>query len=157
MSGTISKELQSYLKTIESESRDAIIEGYFHVDYVIDAFKKGEKHGGQKALDNLRYKFTRASTQMFLYGIDLIQKLSESGFKTENFFVNPFSFKFLVVTALENTYSEDFIDLFFETATELEERFMQEFDIQAHYLFVQDEGLNSSEILADGFIQTTHG
>lgn len=94
MSIVISKDLQNYLKTIETESKDVLIDGYFHVDYVIDAFKKGEENGGQKALEDLKNKFTRASTQMFLYGIDLISRLEEEGFTSEDFYVNPFAFKF---------------------------------------------------------------
>ena len=106
MSGAVSKDLQNYLKTIEEESKDSIRDGYFHVDYVIDAFQKGEENGKEKALENLKNKFTRASTQMFLYGIDLIRKLEEEGFNTKDFFVNPFAFKLLIVTQLENTFNE---------------------------------------------------
>lgn len=43
MSSVISKDLQNYLKTIETESKEVLIDGYFHVDYVIDAFQKEKK------------------------------------------------------------------------------------------------------------------
>ena len=95
MSSVISKDLQNYLKTIETESKDVLIDGYFHVDYVIDAFKKGEENGGQKALENLKNKFTRASTQMFLYGIDLIRRLEEFNFVSTDFSK---LFEFIVMT-----------------------------------------------------------
>lgn len=156
MSSTISKELQNYLKTIETEAKDVLAEGYFHVDYVIDAFQKGEEKGGKKALDNLKNKFTRASTQMFLYGIDLIRKLDENGYNTENFFVNPFAFKFLIVVKLEYTYDEYFIDKFFEISFELQNKFKEEFGINAQYFFVQDENLNTSELKVDGFIKVSN-
>lgn len=40
MPSVISKDLQNYLKTIETESKDVLVDGYFHVDHVIDAFQK---------------------------------------------------------------------------------------------------------------------
>jgi hypothetical protein len=156
MSGAISKDLQNYLKTIEEESRDSLREGYFHVDYVIDAFQKGEENGKEKALENLKNKFTRASTQMFLYGIDLIRRLEEAGFNTNDFFVNPFAFKFLIITDLENTYNEDFISKFYQISFELEKKFTNEFGINAQYFFVQNENLNSNELKIDGFIKISN-
>ena len=156
MSSVISKDLQNYLKTIEIESKDVLIDGYFHVDYVIDAFKKGEENGGQKALEDLKNKFTRASTQMFLYGLDLIRRLEEKGFKSLAFYVNPFSFKFLIVTNLEHTFDEKFIENFFEISFELQNKFKIEFDINANYFFVQNDNLNISELKADGFLQVSN-
>ena len=156
MSSVISKDLQNYLKTIEAESKDVLIDGYFHVDYVIDAFKKGEENGGQKALEDLKNKFTRASTQMFLYGIDLIRRLEEESFISENFYVNPFAFKFLVVTNLENTFDEKFIEKFFQVSFELQNKFKEEFGINAQYFFVQSDKLNTSELKVDGFIKVSN-
>lgn len=156
MSSVISKDLQNYLKTIEIESKDVLIDGYFHVDYVIDAFKKGEENGGQKALEDLKNKFTRASTQMFLYGLDLIRRLEEKGFKSLAFYVNPFSFKFLIVTNLEHTFDEKFIEDFFEISFELQNKFKVEFGINANYFFVQNDNLNISELKADGFLQVSN-
>ena len=156
MSSIISKDLQNYLKTIEIESKDVLIDGYFHVDYVIDAFKKGEENGGQKALEDLKNKFTRASTQMFLYGLDLIRRLEEKGFKSLAFYVNPFSFKFLIVTNLEHTFDEKFIEDFFEISFELQNKFKVEFGINANYFFVQNDNLNISELKADGFLQVSN-
>lgn len=156
MSSVISKDLQNYLKTIETESKDVLIDGYFHVDYVIDAFKKGEENGGQKALEDLKNKFTRASTQMFLYGIDLIRRLEEKGFTTEAFYVNPFAFKFLVVTNLENTFNETFIEKFFEISFELQNKFKGEFGINAQYFFIQSDDLNTSELKVDGFLKVSN-
>lgn len=156
MSSIISKDLQNYLKTIETESKDVLIDGYFHVDYVIDAFKKGEENGGQKALEDLKNKFTRASTQMFLYGIDLIRRLEEESFISEDFYVNPFAFKFLVVTNLENTFDEKFIEKFFQVSFELQNKFKEEFGINAQYFFVQSDKLNTSELKVDGFIKVSN-
>lgn len=156
MSSVISKDLQNYLKTIEAESKDVLIDGYFHVDYVIDAFKKGEENGGQKALEDLKNKFTRASTQMFLYGIDLIRRLEEESFISEDFYVNPFAFKFLVVTNLENTFDEKFIEKFFQVSFELQNKFKEEFGINAQYFFVQSDKLNTSELKVDGFIKVSN-
>lgn len=156
MSSVISKDLQNYLKTIETESKDVLIDGYFHVDYVIDAFKKGEENGGQKALEDLKNKFTRASTQMFLYGVDLIRRLEEESFISEDFYVNPFAFKFLVVTNLENTFNEKFIEKFFQVSFELQNKFKEEFGINAQYFFVQSDKLNTSELKVDGFIKVSN-
>ncbi|AEW87139.1 hypothetical protein B0A78_03115 [Flavobacterium columnare NBRC 100251 = ATCC 23463] len=156
MSSVISKNLQNYLKTIETESKEVLIDGYFHVDYVIDAFKKGEENGGQKALEDLKNKFTRASTQMFLYGIDLIRRLEEAGFSSEDFYVNPFAFKFLVVTNLQNTFNEDFIETFFKISFELQNKFKEEFGINAQYFFVQSDNLNASELKVDGFLKVSN-
>lgn len=156
MSGSVSKDLQNYLKTIEEESKDSIRDGYFHVDYVIDAFQKGEENGKEKALENLKNKFTRASTQMFLYGIDLIRKLEEEGFNTNDFFVNPFAFKFLIVTQLENTFNEEYISKFYQTSFGLEKKFKDEFGIDAQYFFVQNENLNINELKVDGFIKISN-
>ena len=156
MSSVISKDLQNYLKTIEIESKDVLSDGYFHVDYVIDAFKKGEENGGQKALEGLKNKFTRASTQMFLYGMDLIRRLEEKGFATEDFFVNPFSFKFLVITKVENTFDENYIEKFFETSFDLQNKFKVEFGINAQYYFVQNDNLNASELKSDGFLKVSN-
>lgn len=156
MSSVISKDLQNYLKTIEAESKDVLIDGYFHVDYVIDAFKKGEENGGQKALEDLKNKFTRASTQMFLYGIDLIRRLEEESFISEDFYVNPFAFKFLVVTNLENTFDEKFIEKFFQVSFELQNKFKEEFGINVQYFFVQSDKLNTSELKVDGFIKVSN-
>lgn len=119
-------------------------------------FKKGEEKGSKKALEELKNKFVRASTQMFLYGIDLIRKLDGRGFPTEDFYVNPFGFKFLLVTSLENTHNEAFIESFFELSFQLQNRFKEEFDINALYLFVQNENLNISELKADGFLKITN-
>ena len=156
MSSVISKDLQNYLKTIETEAKNVLIDGYFHVDYVIDAFKQGEENGGQKALEDLKNKFTRASTQMFLYGIDLIRRLEEKGFITESFYVNPFAFKFLVVTNLENTFNESFVEKFFEVSFELQNKFKSEFGINAQYFFVQNDNLNMSELKVDGFLKVSN-
>ncbi|MHC5310499.1 hypothetical protein ACYSNM_10630 [Myroides sp. LJL116] len=156
MSSTISKDLQNYLKTIETESKDVLIDRYFHVDYVIDAFQKGEENGGKKALENLKNKFTRASTQMFLYGLDLIRKLEEEGFDTDDFYVNPFGFKFLIVTKLQNTFNEDFIESFFKHSFYFQNKFKEEFQINIQYLFIQNENLNSNELKMDGFLKVSN-
>ena len=156
MSSVISKDLQNYLKTIETESKAVLIDGYFHVDYVIDAFKKGEENGGQKALEDLKNKFTRASTQMFLYGVDLIRRLEEESFISDDFYVNPFAFKFLIVTNLENTFNEKFIEKFFQVSFELQNKFKEEFGINAQYFFVQSDKLNTTELKVDGFIKVSN-
>lgn len=156
MSSAISKDLQNYLKTIETESKDVLTDGYFHVDYVIDAFKKGEENGSKKVLGDLKNKFTRASTQMFLYGIDLIKKLEDFGYNTQDFYVNPFSFKFLIVVNIEFTYDENFIEKFYEVSFELQKKFKDEFGINAHYFFVQNQNLNTSELKVDGFIKVSN-
>ena len=156
MSSAISKDLQNYLKTIETESKAVLIDGYFHVDYVIDAFKKGEENGGQKALEDLKNKFTRASTQMFLYGVDLIRRLEEESFISDDFYVNPFAFKFLIVTNLENTFNEKFIEKFFQVSFELQNKFKEEFGINAQYFFVQSDKLNTTELKVDGFIKVSN-
>lgn len=57
MPSVISKDLQNYLQTIEAESKDVLLDGYFHVNHVIDAFKKGEEKGGEKALAHLKNIF----------------------------------------------------------------------------------------------------
>lgn len=155
MSSVISKDLQNYLKTIETESNDVLTDGYFHVDYVIDAFKKGEQNGGQKALEDLKNKFTRASTQMFLYGVDLIRRLEEHGYTSEDFYVNPFAFKFMVISKTTHTFDENFIEKFFEISFELQNKFKEEFGINAQYFFVQNENLNTSELKIDGFLKVS--
>ena len=109
-----------------------------------------------QALENLKNKFTRASTQMFLYGLDTIRKLEEKGFSTDDFYVNPFGFKFLIVTKLENTFNEDYIESFFEYSFELQNKFKEEFQINTQFLFVQNENLNSSELKIDGFLKVSN-
>ncbi|AJH16406.1 hypothetical protein [Myroides profundi] len=147
-----SKDLQNYLQFIETKSIDSLKEGYFHVDHVIDAFQKGEEMGSQKTLEKLKDKFVRTTTQMFLYGLDLIHLLEEKGYKTVDFYVNPYTYKFIVVTELENTFNEGYINTFFTIAYDKQKRFKDDFGTEAHYLFVENEGLNTEELKADGFI-----
>lgn len=152
LTNNTSKDLQNYLQFIENKSIDSLKEGYFHVDYVIDAFHKGEEIGSQKALEKLKDKFVRTTTQMFLYGLDLIQSLEDKGYSTIDFYVNPYTYKFMIVTELSNTFNEEYINAFFSIVFDKQKKFKEEFGIEAQYLFVENEGLNTEELRIDGFI-----
>ncbi|QCO45769.1 MULTISPECIES: hypothetical protein [Elizabethkingia] len=152
MSTTISKNLQNYLKKIESQSSKVPVDGYFHIDHVIDAFSKGEQYGVEKALEEFKENFVRATTQMFLYGNDFIKNLTEKGYSVSDYYINPFDFKFMVTTPVENTFNEDFIYAFYETSCFYEEKFKSEFNISMRILFIQDVELNESELKINGFI-----
>ncbi|MCT4151376.1 hypothetical protein HZP59_09035 [Elizabethkingia anophelis] len=152
MSTAISKNLQNYLQKIESSSSKVPVDGYFHIDHVIDAFSKGEQCGAEKALEKFKETFVRASTQMFLYGNDFIDDLVEKGYHISDYYVNPFDFKFMVTTPVENTYNEDFIYDFYKTSYIYEEKFKSEFNISMRILFIQDVELNESELKINGFI-----
>lgn len=147
-----SRDLKNYLQFIENKSVNTLKEGYFHVDRVIDAFQKGEEAGNHTALQKLNNTFIRTTTQMFLYGLDLIKTLEEKGYSTIDFHVNPYTYKFILVTELSNTYNEEYISLFFSIAFDKQKKFKEEFDTDAQYLFVESEDLDISELKADGFI-----
>lgn len=157
MSNVITKDLKSYLQKIEDKSTNVKLDGYFHVNYVIDAFTKGEESGSKKVLSDLKSRFTRASTQMFLYGMDLMSDLEKNGFSITGYFVNPFAFKFMVTTNVENTYNEDFIMSFYKFSNPLQEKFKNEFKLDVQFYFIQDENLNEDELKMDGFISIVNG
>lgn len=148
-----SNDLKNYLQFIENKSINVLKEGYYHVDQVIDAFQKGEEIGNQKALEKLNNQFIRTTTQMFLYGLDLIRLLEEKGYSTTDFYVNPYTYKFIVVTELANTFDEEYIDSFFSIAFSKQQKFKDEFGVDAQYLFVENEGINIEELQTDGFIK----
>lgn len=151
MSTAIEKNLITYLKQIEDQSKKVTSEGYFHVDYVIDAFKKGEESGNKKAVEDIKETFIRATTQMFLYGFDLIKELEKKGFETSSIYVNPFAFKFMICTAKENTYNEDYIKAFFDSAHKLQKNFKEQFQKSMCFFFIQNDNLDSDELKTDGF------
>ncbi|WP_348822663.1 hypothetical protein [Flavobacterium aestuarii] len=153
MSSVITKNLKTYLQQIEDQSQNVIMDGYFHVNHVIDAFNKGEEIGNKKAFEEIKDKLMRSSTQMFLYGLDVMKGLENAGFKTSQFFVNPFAFKFMLTTPLENTYNEEFIDKFFQLSNEIQNKFKQEFGIVMQLYFIQDSDINENELKTDGFLK----
>jgi hypothetical protein len=153
MSGIITKNLQTYLQQIEDQSQSVMMDGYFHVNHVIDAFNKGEESGNKKAFEDIKDKLMRSSTQMFLYGLDVMKGLENSGFKTSHFFVNPFAFKFVLTTPVENTFNEEFIAKFFDLSNEIQNKFKEEFGIVMQLYFIQDSGINENELKTDGFLK----
>lgn len=153
MSSVITKNLTTYLQQIEDQSRNVMIDGYFHVNHVIEAYNKGEESGSKKALEDLKDQFMRASTQMFLYGLDVMKGLEKNGFKTSQFYVNPFAFKFMITTPLENTFNEDFIESFFHLSNEIQNKFKDEFGMGMQLYFIQDSDINESELKTDGFLK----
>ena len=62
----------------------------------------------------------------------------------------------MVVTQLENTFNEDYIESFFKYSFELQNKFKEEFQINSQYLFVQSENLNSDELKIDGFLKVSN-
>lgn len=157
MRPVISKNLKSYLTEIENQASRGITEGYFPVDVVIDAFSKGEESGAEKAIENFKNEFIRRSTQMFLYGNDLISDLEKKKYDVTGFYVNPIEFKFMITTPVENTYNENFISDFFEAAYRYEEKFREEFLTSMKLMFVKDSGLNADELMLDGFFNLKNG
>jgi len=157
MSTTISKNLRKYLSEIESKSSKVMLDGYFPVNAVIEAYEKGEKSGSEKVWEELKDKFVRASTQMFLYGGDVIKLLEEKNYEVSGFLVNPFAFKFMITTKLENTYNEDFIDDFYKISGEFEAKFKSEFSHTMRIMFIQDKDLNLDELQIDGFLKVSNG
>lgn len=157
MSATISKSLTKYLSQIETQSSKVRLDGYFPVNTVIEAYEKGEKSGTEKVWEELKNKFVRASTQMFLYGGDVIKLLEEKKYEVSGFLVNPFSFKFMITTKVENTYNEEFIDDFYKIAGEFETKFKSEFSQSMRIMFIQDQNLNLDELQIDGFLKVSNG
>lgn len=157
MTTTPSEKLVNYLSEIKIQSSKVMIDGYFHVNTVIDAFTKGEKSGSEKVLEDLKEQFMRASTQMFLYGGDLMRDMEKKNFDLSGFYVNPFEFKFMVTTPVENTYNEDFIDTFYSIAETYEDKFKKEFGMDMRILFIQDQHLNEDVLKIDGFIKVANG
>lgn len=157
MSTTISRNLQKYLSQIETQSSKVRLDGYFPVNAVIEAYEKGEKSGTEKVWEELKDNFVRASTQMFLYGGDVIKRLEEKKYEVSGFLVNPFSFKFMITTKVENTYNEDFIDDFYTIADEFETKFKTEFSQSMRIMFIQDQNLNYDELQIDGFLKVSNG
>lgn len=157
MSTPISEKLVNYLSEIKLQSSKVMVDGYFHVNTVIDAFTKGEKSGSEKVLEDLKEQFMRASTQMFLYGGDFMRDMEKINFNLSGFYVNPFGFKFMVTTPLENTYNEEFIDTFYSLGETYEQKFKKEFGINMRILFIQDQNLNEDALRIDGFIKVANG
>ena len=157
MTTPISEKLVNYLSEIKIQSSKVMIDGYFHVNTVIDAFTEGEKSGSEKVLENLKEQFMRASTQMFLYGGDFMRDMEKKNFDLSGFYVNPFGFKFMVTTSTENTCNEDFIDTFYSIGENYEQKFKKEFGINMRILFIQDQNLNEDVLRIDGFIKVANG
>jgi len=157
MSFTVSKKLKNYLTEIETQSSKVMLDGYFPVNAVIDAFTRGEESGSEKVMEGLKDRFVRASTQMFLYGGDIIKDLESKGYAISGFYVNPFSFKFMITTSLENTYNEVFIDEFYSITGAIEKKFKDEFKIGMRILFIPDVNLNEDELQIDGFLKVSNG
>lgn len=157
MSLTVSKKLKNYLNEIENQSSKVMVDGYFPANVVIDAFTRGEESGSEKVIEGLRERFVRASTQMFLYGADAIKILETKGYTVSGFYINPFAFKFMITTSVENTYNEEFIDDFYSVSGEFENKFKEEFNICMRILFIQDQGLNEQELQIDGFLKVSNG
>ena len=153
---TLSNDLVKYLKEIECQSKTKQIEGYFPVDAVIDAFTKGEISGAEKArkdFKDLRNSFVRKSTQMFLYGNDLLKNMEEKGHNISGFYINPFHFKIIFTTPIENTYNEDFIDDFYEQSYSFQDKFKDEFKSGIHFMFMKNVDINEGELAIDGFVK----
>lgn len=157
MTTSNSDKLMSYLSEIKNQASNVMIDGYFPVNAVIDAFTKGEKSGAEQVLEELKEQFMRASTQMFLYGNDFIKEMEKKGFSFSGFYVNPFGFKFMVTTSIENTCDENFIDVFYETSGNYECKFKSEFGINMRIQFIQDQNLNEDVLRIDGFIKPANG
>lgn len=157
MTTSNSDKLMNYLSEIKSQASNVMIDGYFHVNTVIDAFTKGEKSGAEQVLEELKEQFMRASTQMFLYGSDFMKEMEKKGFSLSGFYVNPFGFKFMITTSIENTCDEEFIDAFYETSANYEIKFKKEFGINMRLQFIQDQNLNEDVLRIDGFIKPANG
>lgn len=153
----INPNLQQYLATIGEQSINEKLEGYFSVDVVIDAFTKGEEMGREKALQSFREAFVRKSTQVFLYGVNLGEGLEKKGYKISGFYINPFSFKVIIATDVENTYSEDFVRDFYALSYDYQERFKRDFDSSMDMMFIRDRGVDEKALEIDGFVKVNNG
>lgn len=153
MSNVISKNLRSYLDQIDQHASAEKIEKYFHINHVIDAYNKGEEDGKKNTYENIFDKFTRASTQIFFYGQDVITTLGSNGFNVSDVYVNPFQFKLLLTTNIENTFNEDFISCFYSKTHELETKFRDDFNFCAVFMFMQNENINEDELKADKYFK----
>ena len=61
-----------------------------------------------------------------------------------------------MITKVENTFDENYIEKFFETSFDLQNKFKVEFGINAQYYFVQNDNLNTSELKSDGFLKVSN-
>lgn len=157
MTTTSSEKLIKYLSEIKSQASKVMMDGYFPVNVVIDAFTKGEERGSEKVLDDLKEQFMRASTQMFLYGGDVLRDMQKHNLQNTGFYVNPFAFKFMITTAEANTYNEDFIDKFYSIVEIYEDKFKAEFDLDMRVSFIADDNLDEDSLLVDGFLKVANG
>lgn len=151
MQTDISPKIAEYIKSISDKSSSVQLDGYYHVDAVIDAFSKGEENGKESVVEILREKLVRNSTQMFIYASNVFFDLREQGFEMKNFYVNPFDFKFIIVTSVENTYNEEFIDKFYSFAFRAEDKFHNETNSSMRISFIGDNNINEDELVADGY------
>ena len=154
---TISPNLEKYINDISDKSSKVQLDGYYHVDAVIDAFNKGEENGRESVIERLREKLIRDSTKMFLYCTDVYSKLTKNGFDLKGFYINPFGFKFIVVTTSSNTINEDFISAFYELVFEAENKFSTDTNAGMHISFISEDNLNEHELNIDGYFKMSNG
>lgn len=149
----MNQNLQTYLKEIEDKSSRVMKEGFYPVNVVIDAFAKGEEYGLEKFRDEIESSFIRKATQMFLYGTDAYRDLVKKGYSILGAFVNPFDFKFVIITEQENTYNETFIEDFYGITAGYETKFQTEFSQMMRILFLHNNGLDEETLISEGFIK----
>lgn len=153
----ISLDLQQYLAKIEDQSINKKMEGYFPIDIVIDAFEKGEESGAEKVMRELKESFVRKTSQLFLYSVNMSMKLMKKGYDISAFYINPFRFKVILATPVENTYNEDFINDFYDLSYAYTERFREDFDSSMEMMFIRNTNINEEALEVDGFMKVNNG
>ncbi|GAA5092630.1 hypothetical protein GCM10023210_21840 [Chryseobacterium ginsengisoli] len=153
MSQAISTDLLKYISDIEEKSSKVPLDGYYHIDDVIEAFNRGEKNGRDEVVEHIRQKLLRDSTQMFLYSTKFVNDIRKDGYEVGGAYVDPFRFKFIVVTLPENTVNEDFINKFYNNVFKIEKKFKEETNSNMHISFISNNNINEDELFIDGYLK----
>ena len=153
MSTESRSKIEAYLDTVKDQISLEELDGYLPADAIIDAFKKGEEHGETKFMKKVKDVFINNTSQHFLYSLNIFNKLTEAQFSIESCFISPVSKNTIYVTSVENTTSDDFIELFYDLAFDFENRFLSDNKSYVHFSFIGNDNVDEEQLTCDNFIK----
>jgi len=149
-------KIMEYLQSVKEHVSPKELEGYLHVNHIIHAFTKGEEHGESKFFEKMKDEFVNNISQHFLYSANMVQTLSEKKFQIDSCWISPFSQKTIFVTTVENTISDEFINLFYDLAFDFEGRYFKDKKSHIQFSFIGNENIDADQLACDNYIKVNN-
>lgn len=146
-------KIEEYLESVKDQISHEKFEGYLPTDSIIHAFTKGEEHGEAKAISKWKDEFMNNITQQFLYSLNIYNTLIKNNYDVNCFYISPVSKSTIYLTSVENTVSDDFINLFYDLAFDFEGRFFKDSESHITFSFMGGYEVDENLLECDNYIR----